>query len=341
MCRTNPFQKTGFTLVELLVVIAIIGVLVALLLPAVQQAREAARRMQCGNNLKQLGLALHNYHGTHNVFPPGKVGPSVFDNINPGTNRIGWIPLLLPYIEQGAIHELVKPYMDGTAPDISTSNSPSVWPGTRTPIMALNCPSDPGSSKQEGLTTPGGAFGGAYYPRTFSNYAACQGSDGTRLSPNTNPVSDPPDASGTRLNGMFYVRSKTRMRDITDGLSNTIMLGEIRIAPDVGEYDTGADFRGYIWNVDGPTIWFSTKFTPNTVTQDRLSRCREDIPDMPCLRPASLTGWTYWLHPRSKHPGGAQFCLADGSVRFISNTVNGIVFNSLGTRADNEVIGEY
>ena len=332
-------RKSGFTLIELLVVIAIIAILVAMLLPAVQQAREAARRSSCKNQLKQLGLALHNYHDTHRVFPPGCIGPQVFSNLSAGhptANRISWIPLILPYIEQSAIYEAVVPYMNGTVAGQSPTSSPATWPNAKVEIPSLKCPSDPHGSKMQGLTTAN-----ALTERVFSNYVACQGSTGTRLSPTTVPSADPPDPAGTRLNGMFFAMSRVGMRDVVDGTSNTIMLGEIRLVPDEGTtYATGADFRGYVWNSDGPTTWFTTQFPPNNFEPDRFFFCVNTTLS-PCTKMPNVTGYTARLQSRSAHAGGAQFTLADGSVRFVSSNVNTELFRSLGTRNGGEVIGEF
>ena len=295
-------DSTGFTLIELLVVIAIIAILVALLLPAVQQAREAARRSTCKNNLKQLSLALHNYHDTHTVFPPGCVGNQVFSSLgvgHPTANRVSWIPLILPYIEYSNIYNQIVPYMNGTAPGQSPSNSPSVWPGAKTSIPMLKCPSDPNSSKESGLTTSG-----SFTERVFTNYVACQGSTGTRING---------DPTGTALNGMFFAMSKIRMRDVSDGTSNTVMLGEIRIVLDEGtDYATDVDFRGYVWNSEGPTTWFTTQYPPNNFEPDRFSRCVSTTVS-PCTKMPNTTGYTARLQSRSAHTGGAHISLADRS----------------------------
>lgn len=316
-------RSAGFTLVELLVVIAIIGVLVALLLPAVQQAREAARRMQCSNNIKQVGLALHNYHDTYLVFPPGKVGPDfpgVLDTAS-SVRRLGWSPLIYPFIEQGNVHELFKPYMNG---DIG-AGSPATWAGADVRIPSLNCPSDPSGDRSIGLTS-----GGAERVRAYHSYAGCMGSTGTMVGS---------DNSGNNLNGIFYSASRTSFRDITDGTSNTAMVGEIRLAEADRALsgDSGDDWRGYAFNMAGPNVWFSTRNPPNTGTADQLIRCRQDLLDMPCLK----TSTNMYLHTRSMHPGGVQIGLADASVRFMPETINTLTFQGLGARNDGNVLGEY
>ncbi len=327
----RPGTERGFTLIELLVVIAIIAILVSLLLPAVQQAREAARRSQCKNQLKQLGLALHNYHETHSVFPPGTVGNKVFSDLNLPVNRIGWIPLLLPFLDQAALYNKVAPYMNGIGS--VPGSSPTTWPETKTsPLTILQCPSDPNSKKRFGMSTSG-----TLVDRIFSNYVVCQGSAGTRITATA-------DATGTKLNGMFFTMSKTKVRDITDGTSNTLMVGEILLTPDdpsAPYLNGGADFRGYVWNMDGPTTWFAAAFPPNSLEPDRFHFCVQNDRMNPCTKIPDIHGYTSRLHARSSHAGGVQFTLGDGSVRFISSSIDSELFKGLGSRNGGEVLGEF
>ncbi|UUO06430.1 DUF1559 domain-containing protein [Blastopirellula sp. J2-11] len=338
--RSNH-DSQGFTLIELLVVIAIIGVLIALLLPAVQQAREAARRMQCTNQMKQIGLAMHNYFATHTVFPPGKCA-EVYSDLgappNPGPGgRIGWLPLLLPFIEHSALYDQIRPYLIGTASDYNPSGSPTNWPGAKTELPSFKCPSDPNGSKSLGLTTSG-----SLSDRIFSNYVTCQGSTGTRLKAADSPTGEN-DATATRLNGMFYALSKTRIRDVTDGTTNTIMLGEIRLVeddPSVG-YPDGSDFRGYLWNTDGPTTWFSTMSPPNTADPDRIYNCVRTDLAVPCSGQVNKTGYTARLAARSAHTGGVNLGAVDGSIRFVGNTIDLDLYHALGTRSGGETVPSF
>jgi prepilin-type N-terminal cleavage/methylation domain-containing protein len=214
------FRRSAFTLVELLVVIAIIGILVALLLPAIQAAREAARRTQCNNRMKQVALALHNYHDTIGRFPFATV--CNIDGGAPGmsTNaRQSWFHMILPFVEQTAYYDLI-------VPRIEAQQFPGGWPENTVVIDTFMCPSDPLNPK----TVQQGFHG---------NILPCHGSSHA--------------GSGTgQTNGMFYPRSKTRIRDVTDGTSNTVMLGEIRLQADsiaaqgVGNVVCGSTLRRWL-----------------------------------------------------------------------------------------------
>lgn len=319
-------KRRGFTLIELLVVIAIIAILIALLLPAVQQAREAARRSTCKNNLKQIGIAMHNYHETHRVFPPGGLGSTIWSQPTTSTgpdyqnavSRIGWMQMILPFIDQAPLYNQFVPYMNG----LDSTGFPMDWPNAETVIPTLLCPSDPGASKQQLWRGSGPALS----PVCFGNYVACQGSSS--------------NSTGNNLNGMFYQISNTRMRDVTDGTSNTLMTSEIKIVPESGTsspIDTSSDWRGLYYNIFGVTCWFSTEFPPNTTQSDRVRRCISKS-DAPCI--PALSGSTR-MFARSTHTGGAHVGMADGAVRFVSENIDGTLYGYLGSRADGQVLGEW
>jgi len=302
----NSSSPKGFTLVELLVVIAIIGVLVALLLPAVQAAREAARRSQCSNNLKQIGIALHNYHDTVLRLPPGIVT----------SNQICWETMILPQLEQGALYDAIaaagafdEPWEDIDA--MTTTGNP---PLAKTPLNAYICPSDPGDSLNQKL----GGTGGHYFGK--SNYVGVY-----------TAYYNPTNATATNGNGgtdrpaTFRDNVSMRFASITDGLSNTIIVAERSTQGG----PTGSLWIGYHHDFGGPITDANAPF------QVRI-RMERDANDTDYV----INGSTVY-NPSSQHPGGAQFLRGDASVTFISESIGLRLFAALGTIDGGEVIGEY
>lgn len=292
LLKAPAAARRAFTLVELLVVIAIIGILIALLLPAVQAAREAARRSQCSNNLKQIGLALHNYHDTFQVFPPGYVDekPSLRQDGH------GWIvnAFLLPFAEQGSLYDQLD-----TRHRMNLANATTLSL-TRTIVSGYLCPS---STEQDVTQSPriNINVGGTNYRIAVSNYLGIMGNQDIRC-------------WSTGVNGMFYHNSRVKMRDVVDGTSNTFAFAE-RSAP------------------AQPTNWQGGVWAGTTIQQATGQDCFGGTNGFESLR-AVLTltraGWglinspppTYTYGPSSLHPGGAQFLLVDGSVRFVSETID-------------------
>lgn len=301
-------DRAGFTLVELLVVIAIIGVLVALLLPAVQQAREAARRMQCSNNFKQLGLALHNYHDTYGVFPYGVLNDGVANTFH---RRCTWMQALMPFYEQGPAHDQYMAW-DG----LWVMDTPAAIRDLKIP--GLQCPSD-GASPAVGGS--GGFRSGA--DGFQGNYVGCTGDQLTHLT--------------TPLRGMFWFNSRTKFADVIDGTSNTLAFSEVIIR---GATNTGGwgDGGGY-W---GGGRWGSYGFTalepPNTTVPDRVHGCKSTtFFKSPCTSDSGSAG-TAEVYARSYHPGGVLACHVDGSVHFVPETINRLVYQAWATRAQGETI---
>jgi prepilin-type N-terminal cleavage/methylation domain-containing protein/prepilin-type processing-associated H-X9-DG protein len=305
-------RRRAFTLVELLVVIAIIGILIALLLPAVQAAREAAKRSECTNNLKQLALALHNYHDTFKSFPPGQWN---LLGTNSPTNhfiRQCWMQSILKFIESGNLSERIEQYQ----PTTYTCHIP----GVEDPIASFMCPSDPNAGKN--LTYGAGTNPTPNPAQGFhGNYVACAGST---LFGNT--------GQGNRLNGMFYCFSTEKFRDLTDGTSNTAMFSEILLSEDT----SGHDLRGRYHNTWQGNNLFSTLYPPNTPVPDRSSYC-VSIPRAPCSAGSS----DFVQFARSQHPGGVNVALFDGSVRFVAETIDLNTWRAVGTREGNEVLGAF
>jgi prepilin-type N-terminal cleavage/methylation domain-containing protein len=313
----EPRLAKGFTLVELLVVIAIIGILIALLLPAVQAAREAARRSQCTNNLKQIGLAMHNYHDRSKAFPYGYIEEG--DCPAPGCNQLHrrtcWMQEIWPFIEQQPLYDQ---YMNDTQLWVM-----DVDPKVRDQVIpAFICPSD-GSEPAFGAS--GGYRSGA--DGFQGNYVVCWGEDVLPY-------------GLVELHGIFYRRSDTNFADIVDGSSNTLM-GSESIAR--GSKNTGGGWGGaggYWGGAPHGGFGFTTMEPPNSPLPDRVYACKTTTwPQAPCLSTAGAADHVNFA--RSYHPGGAVFVLADGSVRFISETVNLATYRALGTRRGGEVPGQF
>jgi prepilin-type N-terminal cleavage/methylation domain-containing protein/prepilin-type processing-associated H-X9-DG protein len=361
-------KRSGFTLVELLVVIAIIGVMVGLLLPAVQAAREAARRMSCGNNFKQIGLGIHNYHAAYNQLPIHGSGTATVSGTGvgvPGTNRLDLSMLvgILPFVEQQALWEQVSnPTANGFAamgpwPNRSLADhATAAYAPWMTDIPTFRCPSDPGI----GLPSHG---------RT--NYAACLGDSGTLSQRGSTNDNGTVDNSGTSLGtivpialstcrGVFFPRRKMNFRDVLDGTANTIAMGEI--PTDLGDNDkrtravdspaanpwttnsqpSCAPFidatRPQFW--DAATAPFSAETAPGE--QRRGSKWAFSKPlysgfltILPPNGEACLSGDQEsggWPSAGSRHQGGAHVLMADGAVRFITDSINAGNQNSANVR---------
>lgn len=320
--RVNARQR-AFTLVELLVVIAIIGILVALLLPAVQSAREAARRSQCLNNTKQIALAMLMYESANKHVPFGQNQDlAIISNAN--KTKQNWFQELLPYVEEGSLREVFDQHL--------AAGGESWWTPERWQAIPLfMCPSDPASPKQVTggwSQSPGGDLQNSQ--GWHGNYVACAGS--TVFNPRTM------DPFGRDLDGIFYANSDTRLAEITDGTSHTLLLGELVLVHDqaVGTQASGGDsgvqrhdLRGRYWNTHQGNSLFSTRYPPNTSVGDRLTWCIDES-QAPCQ---SLGTDNLVISLRSYHPGGVHAARADGSADFVSDFVDLLVYNALGSRA--------
>ena len=305
-------KRVGFTLVELLVVIAIIGILIALLLPAVQAAREAARRSQCTNNLKQLGLGFHNYHDTNKTFP-SSILPSDSNN-NGSTHYMIWSGMLLPFIEQAPLWNNITP-----------KGSTTLWTGNnltllqQAKIAGYMCPSAPEANQPFD-------DGRGVNPRYHSNYnvsvsglmgcTMCTGGGDTW----EQHFDDWGGVGGTdsRYDGAFHAREFRAMTfaDIVDGTSNTIFAGEVCQV----QYNGRTNQYIYIGGInpnDEFGRWSSTTgIQMNSPDTDQRGRSAF----------------------RSRHPGGAQFLLGDGSCKFIAETIDRVTYAWLGTRNGGEAV---
>jgi prepilin-type N-terminal cleavage/methylation domain-containing protein/prepilin-type processing-associated H-X9-DG protein len=328
---TSRQMRSGFTLIELLVVIAIIAVLVSFLLPAVQQAREAARRSSCKNNLKQIGLALHNYYDSYNVLPPGVVHKSGNQNVA-ALASYGWGTFILPYLEHGNIFDGMQTNGSDLDSILRLSSQPAIQALPKTHISIYRCPSDTApelNSRREWDNPYSAFFNNEPVHLGTSNYVA---NCGSRWSTPENWITDRQDPYG-----VFWGDSAVRFQDITDGLSNTILIGE-------REWEGGwaANWVGQR-NYNGTGIWGARQNLAilNVKINDPLVQPNDN--------PAITRGYS------SLHKGGAQFLFGDGRVVFLSETIhfNNVqpaqaspnnnlgTFQKLGRRNDGQVIGEF
>ena len=314
-------RRRAFTLVELLVVIAIIGTLLALILPAVQAAREAARRTTCTNNLRQVSLALHLHHNARGHFPHATydyIDGTHNNNPFPGNkyNRRCWFHDTLPFADQVPLYNNFSEFVEA-------GNSALGFPQLDVVVSAFYCPSDPASPKTK---TAGGGFGTP--TQGFSgNYMVCAGNDYFNDS-----YAD--IFSSAKLNGIFYAISRTTMAAIRDGASNTAFISEIILSPDSDYHD----IRGRYYNPAHSGVCFSTRIPPNTMVPDRFNWCHPTpVERAPCVNTRS----NMFLSARSYHPGGVSLGFADGAVRFVINEVEADLFRALGSRRGGEVLGSY
>lgn len=321
--QRSPQRVRGFTLIELLVVIAIIAILVALLLPAVQQAREAARRTQCRNNLKQQGLALHNYHDAHLVFPPGYIAdvfhpqgdPETFD----GPQGWAWGMLILPYLEQAVLYKQFDINLPSWHPQHSLA--------AQTPLPFFLCPSaiDTGSPVivRDDAGDPIATF-------SRSTYVANAGHD--------EPWGYAVTNQAPYANGPFFRNSKVGTKDVSDGLSNTVFLGEH--VPMVSD-------KTWVGVPPGAAVCPNQpqRFAPLIIECDEAATLV-----LVHSGPSAEEGFV--IHPPndpsvhvcqmySQHVGGAHVLMGDGSVRFVSANISVTIWAAVSSRNGNEVVGEW
>lgn len=314
--QSSSCASLGFTLVELLVVLAVIGILIALLLPAVQSVREAARRIQCANHLKQIGLAMLNYESAHRRFPAGYV------EISPPVRAYYWSSYTLPFLEQGPLYnslELDQPFnVAGTANYIAAA----------TFLPVYQCPS---SGVAQNAADGQGIDG-----RSPSTYLACaSGLLGFESG-------DPPyvgNSSAAVSDGIFFENSQTQHSSISDGLSNTVLVGEAIHDFDQGGFDRSGGFE----IVDHWSI--GSDFHGGQTPRDLSSDISEAIGTTACQLNAIFDPLAPIDHQElgysSRHLGIVQFCFADGHVSGIADSVEPEVLSAIGSRNQREVVGEY
>ncbi|MES2791837.1 MAG: DUF1559 domain-containing protein [Planctomycetota bacterium] len=310
-------RRPGFTLIELLVVIAIIAVLIALLLPAVQQAREAARRSQCKNNLKQLGLALHNYHDNFSRFPPGSISRSGGSFGGPEWPYL--LHFLLPNMDQAAMYNELALNWGRPGPWID----PAAWPTTvRTALPALQCPSD--------------GMGGAI--KTAGTAVNLPSSNYMGFFSGLNDGQTAADALATR--GAFGINRGAGIRDLKDGSSNTMLMAEYLTG-------TNTDWRGWFYTNRAGAQYLHATNPPNSAVPDNLldypyactPAVNLPLQNLPCLADGNTAN--NFSTSRSRHVGGTQVLLGDGAVRFVSANISLTTWQNLTWISDGQVIGEF
>lgn len=341
-------RRLAFTLIELLVVIAIIAVLIGLLLPAVQKVREAAARSQCGNNLKQLALACHNYHSATGQLPYGRK----YDSWDSYT----WTQLVLPYIEQDSVYKGYAPTLGATAwsqnypgPNGPIGNDAPQRASRHAVMKTFLCPSDEGPSFNEIATAEYGAVRGSY--------RGCAGSGDMYGDANLGDTSGGPwgpgvfgvkpfqtaDPAGRIFNTTGPRTTGETLTGIADGTSNTLMFSE-GVTPETTTFWGGPIGMAIYGNMGGSL--FTTSLAPNSSSPDRpIGPCPQNQGiasyTAPCV---SLGGNTWWTRSgvgaqvaaRSRHSGGVDTAMADGSVRFVTNNVDLAVWRAAGTRSMGE-----
>jgi prepilin-type N-terminal cleavage/methylation domain-containing protein/prepilin-type processing-associated H-X9-DG protein len=319
------YYHRGFTLIELLVVIAIIAVLIALLLPAVQAAREAARRMQCTNNLKQIGLAMHNYHSAFNTFTMGRTGINRptgslgYPGDPTGANhRMTWSWWILPYLEQGNIVGAIN----FNLPYDNLAQTTSLY----TAIGGYYCPSDPNA----------GIINGATYKFHLCNYMANWGNMTYDQAGIINPYTGPQVPNPVPFLGApFSLDQAYGIQAISDGSNNTLLISEVVACVPSGSGVDTVDHRGAVFNDDHNCAMFMAYTTPNSLIPDQVtSYCVYPyVNNPPCIdtTPAFNAARRY-------HPGGVNAAFCDGSVRFAKNSVNVSTWRALSTTQGGEVI---
>ncbi|MCH2183860.1 MAG: DUF1559 domain-containing protein [Mariniblastus sp.] len=354
-CRQQKRNMRGFTLVELLVVIAIIGILVALLLPAVQAAREAARRSQCSNNLKQIGVALHNYHTAHGKFPfggglsGGRSGTCNYDTTADQNHSHNWRVMLLPYMEEEALYDTIPIF--SVRGEMPFNDLMEVLPQQKVPVPSYYCPSEthpqvlsgyPVQRNQGWSVSPrDGVVALASYRGNAGNVAhsylseptrcgvcaggacPCEGDEHTTVNKGGHFAQC--KKTGPELGMLWAHPTSVRIAEVIDGTSHTLFVGE-------STYEKRTEGLGCAviahwmapWSVSGTVYGINMYYDYSLDSSGNMV--------------SPYRGLFMGCGFRSNHPGGAQFVMGDGSVRFLEQRINMITFSALGTKAGEEMV---
>ncbi len=333
-------KRSAFTLIELLVVIAIIAILVALLLPAVQQAREAARRSSCQNNLKQIGLAMHNYHDVHNALPPAFVlTPGTLDN----KGHWAWSAMILPYVELGPLYDRLN------VGNVTASRAIQDHTAAMQQAYAVfRCPSASGTPSSQPVAVLGYCIQEetttTEHGLAVSNYIVMNNIAYVRMRQSDDPRRG--DGSPGGAVGAFFRNSRVNFRDISDGLSNTLLVGERAFQMRGNRIGAGTLFAVRDYNGGGPA---ANDHASGGEWGQGLKSVTGSV-YFPINRTATAHNTLESQAFSSHHSGGAQFVLADGSVRFISENIHSSngnaatavnTLNRLAAIADGDPVGEF
>ncbi len=332
-------EDRGFTLVELLVVIAIIGVLIALLLPAVQAAREAARRSQCTNNIRQLGIALQNYHSAKNEFPPGSYGDRTLND--PTQRRTSSIPGTPGFLPATPHHVYLLPFLEESARfaaydrDLDWDRQPrAVLEQITTALPTYQCPSDLGQTMD---ATQGGPANSSNLGDHKGSYGVNWGQwefidqfDQTVLGEATNQV-----IAEDHYRAPFGASWGAKIGQIVDGTTNTFAMFEMLQTP---SEENRVDRRARIWNHLAGTYQITTQFLPNSDEIESDQSICESRPDqrIPCKR--TTTDNIMHLTARSRHPGGIHAAMCDGSAQFITDDIDLLLYKGLSSIDGTEIV---
>ena len=333
--------RRAFTLIELLVVIAIIAILIALLLPAVQQAREAARRTQCKNNLHQLGLALHNYHDVYNIFPQSIMNRDGALGLNwSNSSRGSYLVRLLPFMDNAPMYEALNFDMVGPAWGPTNFEGQMDAGGKlyrHYNLPGYQCPSEPSPARDGHSNKSNYALSignQAMPPKGDAPWGRCNDYPGNNFSTGAAGHGNPSNIGNySGFVARFWASS---FRDLTDGTSNIIAGGEIR--PQCGDHTRNGWFH------------FNSLWVATTAPINYPIKCVREDADWNNNRPAAAAGrgpcnhWQNWQTSqgfKSRHVGGAQFVLGDGSARFISENIDYLTYQRLGDRRDGQPVGEF